>query len=119
MTSTTLETFHILNLSEEITTTIEKQVKGTRKNYSNIRRHSLELFNGSIRSVMTNTSFVKLAASSQLSETITTTIEKQVTQGYEEKLQQYQEAFRAIQRQYPLSNDEREDLEDLWQFSSQ
>ncbi len=52
-----------------------------------------------------------------LSEEITTTIEKQVTQGYEQKLQQYQETFtRAIQRQYPLSDHEREDLSDLRRF---
>jgi len=44
----------------------ERLLKGTRKNYSNIRRHSPGLFNGSIRSVVaTSARFGRLAASSQ------------------------------------------------------
>jgi len=82
------------------------------ENYSNIRRHSLELFNGSIRSVMTNTSFCQtcgelsvrqlpLPSRSRLPRVRgkITAISGGIHQGYSTA--------------YPLSNDEREDLEDL------
>jgi len=109
MTSTILWNFSaVLNLSEKLPLLPSKQVtQGYEEKLQ--QYHSLELFNGSIRSVMTNTSFVKLAASSQSQWDNYHYHREQVTQGYEEKLQQYQEAFtRAIQRRYPLSNDERE-----------
>ena len=50
-----------------------------------------------------------------LKNEITESIGKQVTQIYEQKLHQYEEALvRSVQYQYPLSEDKREFLENLW-----
>lgn len=51
-----------------------------------------------------------------LSESMTQSIESQVVQGYEQKLQQYQAAFtKAIYQQYPLSHGTRQQLQQLQQ----
>lgn len=51
-----------------------------------------------------------------LSKEISQGIEERVNQAYAQKLQQYEEAFRtAINRQYPLSNEERQPLQLLQQ----
>jgi hypothetical protein len=112
-----LETFRrVLNLSEEITTTIEKQVT---QGYEQKLQQYQSAFTRAIQrqyplSDDEHDSLETFRRVLNLSETITTTIEKQITQGYEQKLQQYQSAFtRAIQRQYPLSDDEHELLENL------
>ena len=57
----------------------------------------------------------KLQANLGLKNEITESIGKQVTQIYEQKLHQYEEALvRSVQYQYPLSEDKREFLENLW-----
>ncbi|WP_052672323.1 caspase family protein [Aliterella atlantica] len=57
----------------------------------------------------------RLQESLELKNEITKSISKQVTQAYEQKFHQYEEALvRAIQHKYPLSDDKREFIENLW-----
>ena len=82
-----------------------------RQPLSNDDREVLESLSDNDREVLENYRQVR-----NLSKEITQAIEEQVTQAYTQKLQQYEEAFtKAINRQYPLSNEECQPLQLLQQ----
>jgi hypothetical protein len=68
---------------------------------------------------LANKQLQELQQKLELKDRITEFIGNQVTQRYEQKLQQYEEALiKAVQHEYPLSNDKREFIENLWQVLS-
>ncbi len=82
-----------------------------RQPLSDDERKVLESFSDNEREVLENYQQVL-----NLSKEIAQAIEEQVTQVYEQKLQQYEEAFtKAIYQQYPLSDEERQPLQLLQQ----
>ncbi len=82
-----------------------------RQPLSNDDREVLEPLSDNEREVLENYRQVL-----NLSKEITQAIEEQITQAYAQKLQQYEQEFtRAIDRQYPLSNEESQPLQLLQQ----
>jgi WD40 repeat protein len=107
-----------LGLREEDISSVEKQIMAIHE--PKLQRYEQE-FNALIQQQYpldhnTRQPLQLLQQSLGLGEQVTNSIEAQVTQGHEQKLQQYGEAFtRAIQRQYPLRDSDHEFLTNLRQ----